>query len=86
MCSKKTSQNSQVNTRSSHPEMFCQKDVLKNLSKIHKKHLCRSLFFNNVEGRKPETVRSSFWRCSVKMMFLKVSQISQENTCVGLQL
>ena len=26
--------------------------------------------------------RSSHWRCSVKKVFLKISQISQENTCV----
>ena len=26
---------------------------------------------------------SSHWRCSVKKVFLKISQIPQENTCVG---
>ena len=28
--------------------------------------------------------RSSHWRCSVKTVFLKISQNSQENTCVGV--
>ena len=27
--------------------------------------------------------RSSHGRCSVKIVFLKISQISQENTCIG---
>ena len=27
--------------------------------------------------------RSSHWRCSIKKLFLKISQYSQENTCVG---
>ena len=29
-------------------------------------------------------VRSSHWRCSLKRVFLKVLQSSQENTCVGV--
>ena len=36
------------NVRSSNPELFCEKDVLKNLSKFIGKHLCQSLFFNKV--------------------------------------
>ena len=42
------------------------KDVLKNFAKFTEKHLCRNLFFNKVAGWKPETVRNSHWRCSVK--------------------
>ena len=61
----KTSQNSQINTRSSHPEVFLSKDVLKNFAKFTDKHLCRSLLFNKVASWKPETVRGSHWRCSV---------------------
>ena len=61
----KTSQNSQIDTRSSHPEVFLSKDVLKNFAKFTDKHLCRSLLFNKVAGWKPETVRGSHWRCSV---------------------
>ena len=29
-------------------------------------------------------MRSSHWRCSVKEMFLRISQNAQENTCVGV--
>ena len=55
MVFQKASQNSQLNIRSSHPEVFCQKGVLKNLEKFTGKHLCWSLFFNKVAGGKPET-------------------------------
>ena len=34
------------NIRSSRPEVFCKKDVLKNFAKFLGKHLCQSLFFN----------------------------------------
>ena len=37
-------------TRSSRPEVFCEKGVLRNFSKFTGKHLCQSLFFNKVAG------------------------------------
>ena len=37
-------------SRSSHPEMFCEKDVLRNFAKFTGKHLCQSLFFDKVAG------------------------------------
>ena len=39
-----------ASVRSSHPEMFCKKGVLKNLAKFTGKQLCWSLFFNKVAG------------------------------------
>ena len=36
--------------RSSGPEVFCTKGVLKNFAKCTGKHLCQSLFFNKVAG------------------------------------
>ena len=36
--------------RSSRPEVFCKKGVLKNFTKFTGKHLCQSLFFNKVAG------------------------------------
>ena len=42
------------------------KDVLKNFAKFTEKHLGGNLFFNKVAGWKPETIRNSHWRCSVK--------------------
>ena len=40
--------------RSSRPELFCEKRVLRNFSKFTGKHLCQSLFFNKVAGLRPE--------------------------------
>ena len=36
--------------RSSLPEVFCKKGVLKNFTKFTGKHLCQNLFFNKVAG------------------------------------
>ena len=36
--------------RSSLPEVFCKKGVLRNFAKFTGKHLCQSLFFNKVAG------------------------------------
>ena len=43
-------------SRSSHPEVFCKKGVLRNFAKFTKKHLCQSLFFNKVAGLRPATL------------------------------
>ena len=36
--------------RSSRPDVFCKKGVLKNFAKFTEKHLCQSLFFNKFAG------------------------------------
>ena len=36
--------------RSSRPEVFCERGVLKNFAKCTGKHLCQSLFLNKVAG------------------------------------
>ena len=36
--------------RSSRPEVFCKKGVLKNFRKFTEKNLCQSPFFNKVAG------------------------------------
>ena len=36
--------------RSSRPEVFCKKGVLRNFAKLTGKHLYQSLFFNEVAG------------------------------------
>ena len=41
--------------RSSCPEVLCKKGVLRNFVKLTGKHLCQSLFFNNVTGLRPAT-------------------------------
>ena len=45
-----------VSFRSSRSEVFCKKDVLKNFAKLTGKHLCQSLFFNNVVGLRSATL------------------------------
>ena len=52
--------------RSSRPEVFCKKDVLRNFAKFTGKHLCQSLFFNKVAGLRPATLfKKRLWhRCS----------------------
>ena len=42
--------------RSSHPEVFCKKGVVKNFAKFTGKHLCWSLFLNKVTGFKTATL------------------------------
>ena len=39
--------------RSSRPEMFCKKGVLRNFVQFTGKHLCQSLFFNKFAGLRP---------------------------------
>ena len=43
-------------SRSSRPDMFCKKGVLRNLTKFKGKHLCQSLFLNKVAGLRPATL------------------------------
>ena len=47
------------------------KDLLKNFANFTEKHLFRSLLFSEATDWKPETFRSSLWRCSVKQGVLK---------------
>ena len=47
-------QNSKI-FRSSLLEVFCKKGTLRNFAKFTGKHLCQSLFFNEVAGLRPAT-------------------------------
>ena len=42
--------------RSSRPEVFCEKGVLRNFAKFTGKYLCQSLFFNKVAGLRSATL------------------------------
>ena len=49
--------------RSSRPEVFCEKIVLKDFTKFTGKHLCQRLFFNKVAGLRPATLlEKRLWR------------------------
>ena len=48
--------NSISNGKSSRPEVFCQKSILRNFVKFTGKHLCQSLFFNKVAALRPATL------------------------------
>ena len=43
-------------SRSSRPEVFCKRGVLRNLVKFTGKHLRQSLFFNKIAGLRPATL------------------------------
>ena len=51
--------------KSSRPEVFCKKVVLRNFVKLTEKHLCQSLLFNKVAGLRPATLlKKRLWhRC-----------------------
>ena len=58
--------------RSSCPEVFCKKSVLRNFAKFIGKHLCQSLFFNKVAGFRAATLlKKSFWHRCVPVNFAK---------------
>ena len=62
--------------------VFLSKNGLKNFEKFTEKHLCQSLFLNNVAGWKSVTVRSSHWRSSVKKGVLKsFADFTGKNLC-----
>ena len=50
-----------IKHRTSRPEVFCKKDVLKNFAKFTGKHLCQSLFFNKVAGLRPFFIEHLWW-------------------------
>ena len=55
--------------RSSRPELFCRKGVLRNFAKFTGKHLCQSVFFNKVA---PATLlKKRLWHRSFPVNFAK---------------
>ena len=71
-------------TKLSQKVVFCKKDVLKNSTKFTGKHLCQSLFFNEVAG-----LRKSLWhRCfPVNVVkFLRTPSFIKHLWCLLLKL
>ena len=59
-------------SRSSRPEVFCKKGVLRNFTKITVKHPCQSLFFNKVAGlRIANLLKERLWHKCFTVNFLK---------------
>ena len=58
--------------RSSRPEVFYKKGVLRNFAKFTRKHLCHSLFFNKVAGLRPATLlKKRLWHSCFPVNFAK---------------
>ena len=61
-----------ANMRSSRPEMFCKKGVLRNFTKFTGKHQCQSLFFNKVAALRPATLlKKRLWHWCFPVNFAK---------------
>ena len=61
-----------VPDRSSRPDMFCKKGVLKNFAKFTAIHLCQSLFFNKVADLRPTTLlKKRLWHRCFPVNFVK---------------
>ena len=59
-------------TRSSRPEVFCRKGVLRNFAKFAGKHLYQKLFFNFFPGLRPATLlKKSLWHRCFPVNFAK---------------
>ena len=58
--------------RSSRPEVFYKKGVLRNFAKFTGKHLCQSLFFNKVAGMRTATLlKKRLWHRCFPLNFAK---------------
>ena len=58
--------------RSSRPELFCEKGVLRNFTKFTWKHLCQSLFFDKFAGLRPATLlKRRLWHTCFPVNFVK---------------
>ena len=64
--------NSVCTYRSTRPEVFCKKGILRNFVKLTGKHLCQSLFFNKVTGLKSATLLKKWvWYRYFPVNFMK---------------
>ena len=64
----------QQKDRSSRPEVFCKKDVLRNCAKLTGKHLCQSLFFSK-SLRPAILLKKSLWHRCFPVNFAKFLRV-----------
>ena len=77
--------NGEHKTRTSRPEVFCKKGVLRNVTKFTGKHLCQSLFFNKVADPRPATLfNKRLWHRCFPVNFVKFQRTPfLQNTSCG---
>ena len=62
-----------IEFRSSRPEVFCKKGVLRKFTEFAGKHLCQSPFFNKSAGLKPATLlKMRLWHRCFPVNFVKL--------------
>ena len=61
-------------SRSSRPDVFCKKGVLRNVAKLTGKQLCQSLYFNKVAGLRPATLLKQTLALVFSCEFCKTSK------------
>ena len=61
--------------RSSRPEVFCKKRVLRNFTKFTGKHLCQSLFFTKVEETPAQVFSCEFCEISKNTFSYRTSLV-----------
>ena len=71
--------------RSSRPEEFYKKGILRSFIKFTGKHLCHSLFFNKVAGLRPSTLlKKRLWHRCFSVNFVKfLGTLFLQNTSGG---
>ena len=60
-CGRNSQSLNAIKHKSSRPEVFCKKSVLRNFAKFIGKHQCQSLFFNKVAGLRPFFIEHLWW-------------------------
>ena len=60
--------------RSSRPEVFCKKVVLRNFGKFTGKHLCQSLYFDKVAGQASDFIKIETLAQVFSCEFSKISK------------
>ena len=65
--------------RSSRPEVFCKKGVLRNFAKLTGKHLCQELFFNKVAGLRPDACKFIKKEALAQVFSCEIFKISKNN-------